>query len=85
MKRWRKKNIRLLIYVVYQKKLPNGTISWIKHPDKKFLPAGYKRDTTAVNPIAIPFNKMKPSGKGDFKYVKENVAFEFSLISFLLI
>jgi hypothetical protein len=52
---------------VYQKKLANGKICWIKHPNKGFLPKVYERDTLTVNPISFPLDGITLSKEGDFE------------------
>ena len=52
------------------------------HPDKNFLPAGYKRGTTPVNPITLPISQMTPTKEGDFEYADENIDFQRSSIFF---
>ena len=53
------------------------------HRDKNFLPAGYKRDTTPVNPIIFSMDQMIRTKEDDFKYNNENINFE--CVSFFLL
>jgi hypothetical protein len=53
---------------VYQKRLANGKICWIKHPNKGFLPKVYTCDTLPVNPISIPLDEINLSEEDDFEY-----------------
>ena len=81
MKYRNKPNTCLRVHAVYQKSL-NGTICWIKHPDKKFLPLGCDRNTPPTNPVTLGLDKMKATKEGDYKYALRNIDQNLSLISF---
>ena len=53
---------------MYQKRLANGKICWIKHRDKGFLPKDYTSATKPVNQISFPLADIPLSQEGDFEY-----------------
>jgi hypothetical protein len=58
--------MELLVYVVLER-LQNGRYFWIKHRDKGFLPNGFTRDTSSINPMVFHLNRNPLTSDGDFK------------------